>query len=65
MGSVGPMGKEGLGGSGRLWPEVVNLDGRSRDGLNGRKLEGTTLKLVKIGGDWICRDNKTHQRRSV
>lgn len=41
MGSVGPIGKDGLGGSGRLWPDVVNLEGRSREGLKGRKFDGT------------------------
>lgn len=41
MGSVGPIGNDGFGGSGRLWPDVVNLEGRSREGLNGRKFDGT------------------------
>lgn len=43
IGSVGPIGREGFGGRGRLWPEAVNLEMpvRSRVGLKGRKLEGT------------------------
>jgi len=49
MGSVGPIGKDGLGGSGRLWPEVVNLEGLSSEELKGRKFDGTGVASVGQG----------------